>query len=215
MGHRRIAYVSVYHGEQFSLHRYLGLAAAFTVAGVPGGVTAYTLNEFAEIPDGEAPLSSFLGRSEWKKMNKSIRTFLHLCPNKRSIATLTFALSRMRRDEVFRLACMPIFEQALSDPATTAWVCANDYMALLALDFLHVHNKRVPEDISLVGFDDSFSAIQYNLTSYSCNIPMFLHRTLHFIINPSSDAQANKNKPIEVPGHIMVRESLGPAPGRS
>ncbi|WP_245983930.1 LacI family DNA-binding transcriptional regulator [Streptomyces tateyamensis] len=41
-----------------------------------------------------------------------------------------------------------------ADPAVTAVFCANDHMALGLLRALHEHGRRVPEEVSVVGFDD-------------------------------------------------------------
>jgi len=44
--------------------------------------------------------------------------------------------------------------QLVADPEVTAVVAANDRMALGLLLWLHDHGRRIPEDISVVGFDD-------------------------------------------------------------
>ena len=46
---------------------------------------------------------------------------------------------------------------ALSDPPT-AVLCYNDMSALGAMRSIRLHGKRIPEDISVVGFDDLFLA---------------------------------------------------------
>jgi DNA-binding LacI/PurR family transcriptional regulator len=47
------------------------------------------------------------------------------------------------------------------DPATTAVFAANDAMALGLLKALHERGRRVPEDVSVVGFDDVPEAAYY------------------------------------------------------
>lgn len=43
-------------------------------------------------------------------------------------------------------------------PDLTAVVCANDWMALGAIEAVYQRGLRIPDDISLVGFDDIDSA---------------------------------------------------------
>ncbi len=46
-------------------------------------------------------------------------------------------------------------EEALSaDPRPTALICANDLMAIGAIEYCRSSGLRVPEDVSIVGFDD-------------------------------------------------------------
>ena len=51
----------------------------------------------------------------------------------------------------------------------TAWVCANDGIAVIAHDFLVEKGLSVPGDVSLVGFDDSADSFYRGLTSYNFN----------------------------------------------
>ncbi len=56
------------------------------------------------------------------------------------------------------------YEQAarlLADPELSAVVCANDQMALGLLRALAEANRRVPDDVALVGFDDIEDAAQF------------------------------------------------------
>lgn len=47
------------------------------------------------------------------------------------------------------------FEQVLAhDPAPTAVICGNDYLAAGAIAACHERGLRVPQDISIIGFDD-------------------------------------------------------------
>ena len=50
-----------------------------------------------------------------------------------------------------RLAARQVLER---HPASTALVCVNDVMAVGALRELRVRGRRVPEDVSVTGFDN-------------------------------------------------------------
>jgi LacI family transcriptional regulator len=56
---------------------------------------------------------------------------------------------------------------ALSNALPEVLVCANDNMALGAIKALEENNIRVPEDISVTGFDDSDAAAMAGLTTIS------------------------------------------------
>jgi LacI family transcriptional regulator len=79
----------------------------------------------------------------------------------------------------------PMFEQALCRSGATAWVAANDRTALSALDFLHARGIAVPQQISVIGFDDFPEAFEHNLTTVNFNMPSLVHHVLDFIIGPS------------------------------
>ncbi len=52
-----------------------------------------------------------------------------------------------------------------------AFFCANDEMAIGCMDALKKHNYKIPDDISIVGFDDDYSSKYYEpkLTTISAN----------------------------------------------
>jgi DNA-binding LacI/PurR family transcriptional regulator len=72
-------------------------------------------------------------------------------------AGLPFLEERTVRGDGKPDAAMQAMEQLLSLPARpTAVCCYNDMSALGAMRSIHLHGLRVPEDISVVGFDDLF-----------------------------------------------------------
>lgn len=52
-------------------------------------------------------------------------------------------------------------QQLAANNDVSAVFCANDQIALGVLHALHAHGRRVPEDISVVGFDDTAESSQY------------------------------------------------------
>ncbi|MDD5674985.1 MAG: substrate-binding domain-containing protein [Chitinivibrionales bacterium] len=207
LGHRKIAFISIYETEPFSIGRLKGLRAALSVDDARNGVTALIAAE-NEAP-WNSPAENHKDRQSWKRLLESAQRVVPLKANKHYLEKLDFTLQTIALEEKHRRLCLPLFKRALADPNITAWVCANDQIAFLAADFLKSKNLHVPADISLVGFDDLFRSFQSNLTSYNFNNPMVVHRIFQHILNPLSDAMTNKNAPVEIPGHIMQRESVG------
>ena len=163
-GHRNIAYLSHLHSQEWSPQRYKGLCNAFKKAGFPDAVHAYTLDKFATADSYRTlaqksfdvqPLRSAYTR--WLKRQKN-RVPEEMC--RRFESALKFGLGG---DEI-RYHMLPKFEQALANRSITAWVAATDGVAVLAADFLAQRGKRVPQKISLAGFDDSTPALERGIT---------------------------------------------------
>ena len=89
----------------------------------------------------------------------------------------------------------------------TAIFCYNDMTALGALRELRAHHLRVPEDISLVGFDDLYIAQYTEPPLTTIGQPMrqmgrMAMETLLQLLEGSNSAHS-----IKVPGKLVVRES--------
>jgi LacI family transcriptional regulator len=81
-----------------------------------------------------------------------------------------FCISKDRKrrpDDFMRLAAR------VDQKRDTAWMFISDYYAVEAIDFLVDHGYRVPEDISVTGFDDNILArvIRPRLTTVHQNVP--------------------------------------------
>jgi DNA-binding LacI/PurR family transcriptional regulator len=64
---------------------------------------------------------------------------------------------------------IPLLERAAANPSITAWICENDQIALIALDYLREHGVAVPREISVLGFDDTVAARTARLSTYNFN----------------------------------------------
>ncbi|MBD3242520.1 MAG: hypothetical protein GF331_18165, partial [Chitinivibrionales bacterium] len=103
----------------------------------------------------------------------------------------------------------PLLEEALSDSSITAWVAANDPTAMACLRYLAEQRVRVPQDISLIGFDNSTDAFIHGLTSYDFNCPVVVQRMLAHILDPASLRRIQRGTdPIEVKGFLSRRATL-------
>ncbi|MEP6635361.1 MAG: LacI family DNA-binding transcriptional regulator [Acidobacteriota bacterium] len=98
---------------------------------------------------------------------------------------------------------------ALSSPPTAVF-CYNDMSALGALRLLHGRGIRVPEDMSLVGFDD------LAIASYTCPLLTTVSQpkqqmgrmAMEIMIKLLSRSDSTTN--IKVEGELIIRESTAP-----
>jgi LacI family transcriptional regulator len=96
----------------------------------------------------------------------------------------------------------------------TAIFCANDYMAFGALDAAYELGLRVPEDISIVGFDNialsSLKAI--SLTTVEQPIAQMARRAMEILLSLIEDKASTQKPWIEVyKPELIVRSTSGPA----
>ena len=94
----------------------------------------------------------------------------------------------------------------------TAIFAANDLSAHGALDAIVEKGLRVPEDISLVGYDDTWyaSVLSPQLTSVNINVDLIGRRAVELLIQTIE----GEPQPLELvlPVSLSVRGSTGPAP---
>jgi DNA-binding LacI/PurR family transcriptional regulator len=92
------------------------------------------------------------------------------------------------------------------DPPTAVF-CYNDMSALGALRAIRAKGKRVPEDVSVVGFDDLFIASYTNpaLTTISQPMRQMGSTAMEILLKLFNGASSQNN--IKVQGQLIVRES--------
>ncbi|MDR3718356.1 MAG: LacI family DNA-binding transcriptional regulator [Bryobacteraceae bacterium] len=96
--------------------------------------------------------------------------------------------------------------------APTAIICVNDLMAVGVLKELRESGLRVPEDVSVTGFDN------IGLSEFCCPSLTTVHiprdrigHILFSILSPEEKDSAGEGKEIVIDPEFMVRESTGPA----
>ena len=98
----------------------------------------------------------------------------------------------------------------------TAVFCANDYMAIGAMKALNDMNLRVPEDVSVMGFDDAVLLNYLNcpLTTICQHKDMLGEEAGRLLLNRmKSSTEAKDASPlmnIIIRPELVVRESTGP-----
>jgi DNA-binding LacI/PurR family transcriptional regulator len=98
---------------------------------------------------------------------------------------------------------------ALSEPPTAVF-CYNDMSALGALRVLYGRGIKVPEDLSLVGFDDLAIASYTSplLTTVSQPKQQMGRMAMEILIKLLSRVDSKTN--IKVEGELIIRESTAP-----
>ena len=100
--------------------------------------------------------------------------------------------------------------------APTAIFCANDEMAFGAIDAVSSRGMRVPDDVSVIGFDDipTASSVFPKLTTMRQPFVDMAARAVSEVVGIIQGAEIGAAR-IAFPTEIIVRNSTGPAPGTS
>ncbi|MEV5409954.1 LacI family DNA-binding transcriptional regulator [Thermopolyspora sp. NPDC052614] len=98
------------------------------------------------------------------------------------------------------------------DPEATAVFVANDQMALGVLRALREAGRRIPEDVSVVGFDDVPEAAYFwpPLTTVRQDFGEVGRTAFHLLIERMAGAESADRRLVEP--ELIVRDSTGPAP---
>ena len=108
---------------------------------------------------------------------------------------------------------LAVVEMLLQKPRPTAIVAANDLMAIGALGELKKAGLRVPEDISVVGFDDILFAALTDppLTTVALPREEIGRASVEALLDTIKDA-GRMGREYKITPRLVARESTGPAP---
>jgi DNA-binding LacI/PurR family transcriptional regulator len=111
-------------------------------------------------------------------------------------------------DDAYEATCMLLSERQ----DFTALVAGSDLMALGLLSALHEHGLRVPEDISVTGFDD-VDLCRYTyppLTTVRQDRVAMGQGAIQLLLSMIEDEPLAEPAPLVVPTRLVVRQSTGP-----
>jgi LacI family transcriptional regulator len=99
----------------------------------------------------------------------------------------------------------------------TAVFCFNDISAIGALRALKESGLRVPEDVSVVGFDDIISAAYGTPSLTTVRQPLFEmgKRGAQILLDRIGNSDKTFPSEVVMSPELVVRESTGPAPARN
>lgn len=205
LGHRRVAYFSPSHGDIWSQRRLSGLQNVFARAGDGAAVAPCTCTG--------RPRSSHI---DYQEELRTLATRMK-ASSARPTRLVGKAIER-REDQLLDAvqwadteeALRPLMDTALADRGITAWVGCNDSVAIMCRDYLWSRHVRIPEDISLVGFDDRMEAFAADLTSYNFNRTAATHAVLAYLIGGHHADIGQPGQAIEIQGFVSPRGSTGP-----
>jgi LacI family transcriptional regulator len=97
----------------------------------------------------------------------------------------------------------------------TAVFCANDLIALGVLQEMTRNRIRVPEDISIVGYDDIdfAAAAAVPLTSVRQPRQQLGHSAARLLLDEAADDDTHQHRQVIFEPELVVRQSTRPAPG--
>jgi DNA-binding LacI/PurR family transcriptional regulator/DNA-binding transcriptional regulator YhcF (GntR family) len=220
LGHRQLAFFTTVASDQILYRRFEGLSSFYAAAGCPDAVS---LRQYAGKPSYEQMLrdqahsrqSSAMLRFD-RKLAGMLEDQLGAVPQtiQGQLLTLRRHLQDISRTSYVFNHASPAFAGTAAQRAITAWVCADDPTALLALDWCRQNGVRVPGAISIVGFDDSEEALGAGLTSYNFNQETTVRAMIAHVMGrrrAGPPATRDSGGLVELPGFVSERTTCGAA----
>jgi DNA-binding Lrp family transcriptional regulator len=212
LGHRSIAYLSPYHRLSWSQQRYDGLGEAFMDAGLPGAVSNFSMGLAGSDGQYEQAMNDHKPHLLEKSMSALIESWSRKVPHWYAEAIHEKAHSvpsaGFHEGEIAR-RMEECFAAAYDQKQATAWVGANDDTAILALDYCRRHAIRVPDHLSIIGFDNKVVAFKNGLSSYDFNRHGVISAMLNFLLRPGSISHLTSRQRVQIPGYVVERATTG------
>lgn len=201
-GHRAVVYLSHAAEKAASGERLAGLQQIMPTTGAGDGVREISTHLDAVAAGsrvGPKYLEELLAdiRSKGKAENGIVNAIVSQWRHVHSEFTTEYIRQQM----------MPLLTQALSRTLCTAWVAFNDQLASICAAFLKQKGLRVPQDIAIVGFDNTPLTAAESITSYDFDISAIVAAAVRHCTSAPSRPGSAKNRPIEIPGFVVSRRS--------
>ncbi|MBD3419052.1 MAG: GntR family transcriptional regulator [Chitinivibrionales bacterium] len=204
-GCKHVAYISPFHQALWSIHRLQGLNEIYRSAGKGHSVSIFTYNNPPSVHDFYSRQA--LDTCDPRSLQAAFERWSQQAPET--------AVRAVRPIFEFQLPCrvLPqamlvqsletLFDKALAHERISAWMCANDTVALNALQYLERKGIAVPGTLQIIGFDDSEAAHEHRLTSYNFHLDMVVTRMVNAVLDPR--LLPRSRTPVEIEGMIIER----------
>jgi DNA-binding LacI/PurR family transcriptional regulator/DNA-binding GntR family transcriptional regulator len=213
LGHRRVAFISSVHESDYSVNRLAGLSEAYAEAGAAGGVQTFTLTHAIDLAKES--------QQRWAATRRVMQAAGEAgvvamqgsrFPNELASEHLGWEFDTFWLQQRLSETLAPLLEAAVAASDLTAWVGVNDEAALAALDFLRRRRTKVPQELSVLGLDNSVAATYQRLTSYNFNAQAAMRAMLAFVLDPRREPwNPRRDAPIEIEGHVNERATTARA----
>ncbi|MBD3420071.1 MAG: GntR family transcriptional regulator [Chitinivibrionales bacterium] len=210
LGHSNLAYISPFHQSAWSRRRLDGLAAIYKEAGIDHALHPCTLDRppviyryYEDHAERQCPIDDLVDFYEsWRKQRP--QDFVALID-----PLFDYQLPHIiiPRAEFYR-ALRKLFDQALACRHVSAWVCANDDVAVAAASYLRTKRIAVPDRIALIGFDDTLDAVRNKIASYNFNLSRVVNLLVQTLISNPISAGYAKSNALDIEGIIINRMTL-------
>ena len=166
-GHKQMAFISPFHGSPWSQNRLEGLTKTTTGSQRPLKVHPFVISDFLHdysYMEKVIKASHFENNFPLKKITGEIHPFML-----NRISSIQNEYNTLLRDALIFSHCLKLVTMASSVPAITAWVCANDLVACMVMDYWNYCGISWNSRPALIGFDNSFRSFECNVSSYEFN----------------------------------------------
>ena len=202
-GHKELAYISPFNGSPWSQSRLDGLRKAVCTQG--GKVHAFTLTDyqndyefleviFESIESGKSSFELFSGKTLHPFMSGRLHGVID-------------QYQKLLRDDLIFSACIPLIEKAEMNKSITAWVCANDQVACLIMDYWNHKGVPLKKRPSLIGFDNTFASFERRISSYEFNTRGEVQSMLNHLLYPAQSLFSGNRTSISLRGSVVERRS--------
>ncbi len=188
--HQRIAWISPFHGAEWSRNRLDGIKK-----GLPDTTRLHeALGPWMSEWDFQTEV--WQDKSMYKKLNlKGLGIQTH---DTELLQPIFEAIGYQRLFEKFD----SVLEKAIAS-RSTLWIASSDKIALHCQDWLAAKKMAVPNDLALIGFDDTREAFRRGITSFRFDAPAMARAMVRQVLLPSKPSRGT----IHYEGTLVVRSS--------
>ncbi|MBD3321101.1 MAG: GntR family transcriptional regulator [Chitinivibrionales bacterium] len=215
LGHSRVVYISHKHNYRWSRIRHAVLSRVFK--SVDPGYEVHPITMDSVEDELNLPRMQKEKNVRAKTLLKSLENLggsLRVSSRESALQMVERNIDELLIERESYQTAIGLFERAMQCNAT-AWITANDQLALLALDYLGKKGITVPDDLSIIGFDDHELAFIHNITTYNFNVDAIINAAFTNIIHPGRQWAGNRKKIVEIDGTVIERRTTKRAKSRA